>query len=98
MRGLRVEDRAWALERACDESAADELPRESKAELRTGEQRERDAHDREPVVGRADPVLREGDHLFPVLVRRVDVHHGVLSPVVRRERVPAYPGSKRLDE
>src|SRR5438874_1620645 len=98
MRRLLIKDRGRALERARHESAADLLSRESEAELGAGEERQCDAHDRGPVVPSTDPVLREGHHLFAVLVRRLDVHDGVLRAVVSRERVPLHAGPKRLDD
>src|SRR5438093_5914428 len=98
MRWLLIEDRGRALERACDEPAADLLSRKSEAELGAGEEREGDAHDRGPVVLPTDPVLRERDPLFAVLVRGIDMHDRVLSAVVRDERIASHAGSERLDD
>src|SRR5205823_10245202 len=98
VRWLILEDRRGPLERPRDEAAADQLTREAEAELRTGEKRESDAHDRGPVVLRADPVLGEGDHLGAILGGCVDRHDGVLRLVVRGERGAMYPSAERFDE
>src|SRR5438132_8725670 len=87
MRWLLIEDRGRALERACDEPAADLLSRKSEAELAAGEEREGDAHDRGPVVLPTDPVLRERDHLFAVLVRGIDMHDCVFFSSRRRHTI-----------
>ena len=98
VRWLILEDRRGPLERPRDEAAADQLTREAEAELRTGEKRESDAHDRGPVVLRAEPVLGEGDHLGAILGGCVDRHDGVLRLVVRGERGAMYPSAERFDE
>src|SRR5712691_593228 len=98
MRGLLVEDRGRALESTSDQATADQLPGKPEAQLEPGEQRERDAHDRCPVVLGAYPVLREGDHLLSILVRCVDVDDRVLGAVIGPESVPPHAGPERFDD
>src|SRR6185503_8370459 len=93
-----LEDRRRALERACDEPAADELTVDREREASAGQERYRDAHDRDPAVLRPDAAAREGRGLEAVLLGRGDAHDGVLGRLVVVDRAQRDAGAERLDD
>src|SRR5687767_10223954 len=96
--GVVLEDRGRALEGSRDEPAADELTVDREREPATGDERDRDAHDRDPAVLRTDAAAREGRGLHAVFLGRDDANDGVLRRLVVVDRAEGDAGAERFDD